>query len=260
MNVLQAIILGAVEGLTEFLPISSTGHLIVAQKMMGLGEINEFFTVVVQSGAILAAIVYFRHRIKEVFTTKRYLLKRILIGIIPTLAVAFLLRKQLNSFDNSLPLLIASTIIFGIVFYIVEIFAMNNQPKKTAEQVTLVDTLIIGLCQSVALIPGTSRSGATIAGGLYRNLQLKEAIDLSFLMGIPVLLIATGYKIVTLKTLDKDMLAATGIATLVAFVVGLLGIHLTLGLVNKYGFLPFAFYRIVFGLMLLAGFMGGALV
>ena len=260
MNIVQAIILGGVEGLTEFLPISSTAHLIVAQKIMGLDQNNEFFTVVVQSGAILAAIVYFRKRIIEVFTTKTNILKNIAVGILPVLIIGFFARKYINGWDNNILLLISSTIIFGIVFYAIEIWALNNnQPKKNLEKATLKDTLIMGLTQSLALIPGTSRSGATIAGGLSQNLRMSDAIDLSFLLGIPVLLIATAYKIISFRNIDANTVSMTAVGTIISFGVGLLGVHLTLGLVRKYGFLPFAFYRIGFGLILLAFYLGGFL-
>lgn len=257
INLIQSIILGTIEGLTEFLPISSTGHLIIAQKLMGMTEINEFFTVVVQSGAIFAAIIYFRERIINIFTKHQNILTNLAIGLLPALILGFLFRKSLNQLENSVPAIITTTMLGGIFFYFVE-QKYQSQTSKTIETATRNDILTVGFFQAIALIPGVSRSGVTITGGIFRNIKIQDSIEISFIMGIPLLLIATGYKILTVsKDVSSELLINTAIGTLFSFGVGLLGIKLTLGLVTKYGFKPFMIYRIGLGLFLMLALSQG---
>jgi undecaprenyl-diphosphatase len=251
INLFQSIILGSIEGLTEFLPISSTGHLIIAQKFMGMTEINEFFTVVVQSGAVFAAIFFFWDKITSIFKTHRDKLGYMALGLLPALILGFLFKSQLKYLENSIPIIAFTTIIFGIVFYIIE-SQYQKLANKQIETASKIDFLIIGFFQSMALIPGVSRSGITITGGTYRKIKIEDSIAISFIMGIPLLLIATLYKIVTVsKGVSSELLINTAVGTLFSFIVGLLGIKLTLGIVQKYGFKPFMIYRIALGLFLL---------
>jgi undecaprenyl-diphosphatase len=257
INLVQSIILGTIEGLTEFLPISSTGHLIIAQKLMGMTEINEFFTVVVQSGAILAAVIYFRKRIINIFTKHTNSLLSIGIGLLPALILGFIFRKSLSTLENSIPAIIITTIVGGVFFYFIET-KYKDQATKSLESSTKIDLLTVGLFQAIALIPGVSRSGVTISGGIYRGIKIQDSIEISFIMGIPLLLIATAYKILTVsKDISSELLFNTAVGTLFSFGVGLLGIKLTLGLVTKYGFKPFMIYRIGLGLFLVAGLLFG---
>ncbi len=257
INLIQSIVLGTIEGLTEFLPISSTGHLIIAQKLMGLTEINEFFTVVVQSGAILAAVIYFRKRIVNIFTKHQKSVVNLAIGLLPALILGFLFRKSLTSLENSVPAIITTTILGGIFFYYIE-QKYKNKTSKTLENSTRNDILTVGLFQALALIPGVSRSGITIAGGIFRQIKIQDSIEISFIMGIPLLLIATAYKLLTVsKGISSELLFNTGVGTLFSFGVGMLGIKLTLGLVTKYGFKPFMIYRIGLGLFLIVALSQG---
>lgn len=257
INLIQSIVLGTLEGLTEFLPISSTGHLIIAQKLMGITEINEFFTVVVQSGAIFAAIIFFRIRIMEIVTKHQKSLLNLGLGLIPALVLGFIFRKSLSQLENSVPAIIVTTILGGILFYTIE-QKYKNQAIKTLETASRNDILTVGFFQAIALIPGVSRSGVTISGGIYRGIKIQDSIEISFIMGIPLLLIATAYKVLTVsKDLSSELLFNTAIGTLFSFGVGLLGIKLTLGLVTKYGFKPFMIYRLCLGAFLIVAFVGG---
>ncbi|MBC7471743.1 MAG: undecaprenyl-diphosphatase UppP [candidate division SR1 bacterium] len=266
MNIIQAIILGIVEGLTEFLPISSTGHIILVEKLLGIEKTNSFFTVVIQFGAILAAVWFFRSRIKEIafvsfgaIKAKKQYSKMnheekygiwILVSIIPTLVVGFLLRKKIDEWQNSTIIIIVSTIVFGIIFYAIEKYQANHKTIDTKD-LTLKNLLIMGLAQAIAVIPGVSRSGSTIAGGLTQKISIKDAVELSFIMGIPVILIASLYKIVTgLDGLSFDIVIMTIIGTLTSFCVGLWSIRLTLGVLVKHGFFPFMLYRLGLGIVL----------
>ncbi len=268
MNILQAVILGCVEGFTEFLPISSTGHLIIAQKLMGLTEVNTFFTDVIQSGAILAAVFYYRERLKKIYAdfrslaSKRFKLKKathdeklglyMLIGIIPTLIIAFVFRKSIDQWQNNLSIVAVSTIIFGIVFYAFEFWQQQHKRVVTIKSVSLKNLLIMGLFQGVAIIPGVSRSGATIAGGLSQKISMKESVDIAFIMGIPVLFIATLYKLITeIQHANTEIILLTLVGATVSFITGLYSIKMTLGFLTKYGFRPFMIYRVLLGFTLL---------
>jgi undecaprenyl-diphosphatase len=257
INLVQSIILGTIEGLTEFLPISSTGHLIIAQKLMGMTEINEFFTVVVQSGAILAAIIFFRSNIIEIFTKHQKVLINLGLGLLPALILGFLFRKSLSTLENSVPAITVTTILGGVLFYAIE-QKYQKQASKTPETASRNDILTVGLFQAIALIPGVSRSGVTISGGIFRGIKIQDSIEISFIMGIPLLLIATAYKLLTVtKGVSSELLFNTAVGTLFSFGVGLLGIKLTLGLVTKYGFKPFMIYRLCLGAFLIVALAKG---
>jgi undecaprenyl-diphosphatase len=271
MNILQAVVLGIVEGFTEFLPISSTGHLIIAQKFMGMTEINTFFTDVIQSGAIMAAVFYYRERLAKIYRDTLSFARKgfkidtathdeklgiwILIGILPTLVIGFVFRKAVDQWQNSLLVVAVSTIIFGVVFYLVERWQQKQRPIKRPG---LKNLLVMGLTQAVAIIPGVSRSGATIAGGLSQKMTIKESIDIAFIMGIPVLFLATFYKIITeFKYANTEILVMTLVGTAVSFIAGLYSIKLTLGFLQRYGFKPFMYYRLGLGVLLVALYLGG---
>jgi undecaprenyl-diphosphatase len=266
MNIIQAITLGVVEGFTEFLPISSTGHIILTEKLLGIQKTDTFFTVVIQFGAILAATWFFRSRLVEIGKACFKALKQkktygkmandekygiwILVSIIPTLVIGFLLRKKIDEWQNSTLIIICSTVFFGVLFYAIE--RMQKGVKSIEKKdITIKQMFIMGLAQAVSVIPGVSRSGSTIAGGISQKISMKDAVELSFIMGIPVILIATVYKLISnINGVTIDMLFLTGVGTLTSFIVGLWSIQLTLGLLVKKGFFPFMIYRVGLGLVL----------
>lgn len=249
----HSIILGIIEGLTEFLPVSSTGHLIITQKFLGL-QVDEFYTVVIQLGAILASVYYFRVKIWNLLTKFKPIYTLLAVSLAPVILVGFGLKDKLNALENSTVVIALATIIFGVLFYLIEQKHPTNY--KTIKDLKPLDALLIGLSQATALIPGVSRSGATISGGTIQGLNRIEAIEFAFLLGIPTILLASLYKVFSLLkkgeiALQSTLLINTSIGFVVSFIVGLLGIKLTLGLVNKYGFKPFMIYRVALGVFLL---------
>jgi undecaprenyl-diphosphatase len=262
MEIYQTIILAIVEGLTEFLPISSTAHLIIVQKLLGLETVNEFFTVVIQLGAILAACVIFRKRIWQILSS---LISRerksefnpnlgywILLGIFPTLIVGFLLKDYLVNLQNSIYLIAFTTIVFGIFFYLAERY-FQNQPKQiNIGKISLRNILVVGLFQAISIIPGVSRSGIIISGGLVQKIELKTSIEISFIMGIPIMLIASVFEVFkNSPSLNTQLLTYILLGMLVSFVTAFISIKFIIHLFNSKGFLPFVIYRVLLGIFLL---------
>ncbi|MEI7604479.1 MAG: undecaprenyl-diphosphate phosphatase [bacterium] len=277
MNIFQAIILGIIEGLTEFLPISSTGHLIIAEKILGISSSSQFFITIIQLGAISASVYYFRKKIIEIFKdtlklkNKKFSLKSastnellglwILISIIPTLIIAYIFRKSVDQWQTSILLVACTTAIFGVVFYIIELWHKSKKENKVEiETVKLHQLLLMGLFQSIAIVPGVSRSGITIAGGLLQNIKIKDSIELSFLMGIPVIFAASIYKFLDIfKDFSFSILFMTIVGLITSFIVGFYSIKLTLGIVGKKGFFPFMIYRLLLASAILIFFFSGLL-
>jgi undecaprenyl-diphosphatase len=272
MNYLQAIILGLVEGLTEFLPISSTGHIIITSKILvasGFSSLpnHVFFDIVIQLGAISAAVWYFRQRIYLIIldlvmiarapskfsssSNQQKLSLWILVGILPTLIIGFLFKKSVVAWQENIWIVALSTIVFGVVFYIAEIWAKSQKTIET-KNVSLMNLLVMGVAQAISIVPGVSRSGATIAGGLSQKISFKDSIEISFIMGIPVIFLAAGYQVLSnLGGLSGEAISLAVVGTIVSFLVGLFAIRATLGLLTKYGFFPFMIYRIILGLALI---------
>jgi undecaprenyl-diphosphatase len=176
----------------------------------------------------------------------------VLVSLLPTLCIAFVLRKQIDVWQNSLWIVIASTMFFGVVFWFIEGYSKKLISRKT-KKISLRHLFGMGLAQAVSVIPGVSRSGSTVAGGLALGVSMKEAVEISFIMGIPVLFLATIYKIVsTFSLLSWDIVVYTFVGSIVAFFVGLWSIKLTLGMLTKHGFKPFMIYRLSLGLVLIA--------
>jgi len=264
MNFIQAIILGLIEGCTEFLPISSTAHLIVAQKLMGLGQVNEFFTTVVQLGALGGLIYFEREKIVSILTELFASIKQISndkflitktrgfalgVATLPVLVVGFLVRKHISQLQNSIPLIAFMSIAVAFVLYAAQRFA----GKERKEKVGIKELFIMGVFQVLAIIPGTSRSGITAAGGAFQKMTLAQALEYSFLLSIPALLAAGGFEMLSaIKTHPTgDILMMTGIATIVAFISAIISIKFFLDTVRKVGFMPFVIYRIIFGIAVL---------
>lgn len=223
MNVLQAVVLGVVEGLTEFLPVSSTGHLLIAEKLMGLkrGDSLVGFTAVIQVGAILAAVLYF---LRDITALIRAFLRglvsaparrdpewrfalAVLAGSLPVALVGFALKSAIKTLDTRLVPIALGLIVFSAVFVVAERRATQERPERS---LTLLDGALIGLAQCFALIPGVSRSGATICGGLLRGLDRVSATRLSFLLGIPALLGAGAYELKDASKGDAGTLPLVG--------------------------------------------------
>ena len=246
----DALILGIVEGVTEFLPVSSTGHLILASKLLGLPQtdMQKTFEVVIQLGSILAVIFAFKEKIFHSVE----LWKKLIVGFIPTGILGLTLYKIVKSLFA--PSTVAYMLIIGgVIFIVVEYFYKEKEHHVGhVEDVSYKQAFLIGLFQSLAMVPGTSRSGATIIGGLLIGLKRKTATEFSFLLAVPTMLAATAYDILKHRSeFSFDDAQALGIGFVTAFVVALLIIKWFLNFIKKHTFIPFGFYRIVVGLIFL---------
>lgn len=250
-----AFILGVVEGLTEFLPVSSTGHMIIVGHLLGFeGEKAASFEVVIQLGSILAVVVMFWRKLfgligihfgqKPDFSQPRLSLIHILLGMIPAVALGLIFHKDIKSLFNPQNVMYA-LIVGGILLIIAEKF----RPTVTAETIDKMSykqALAIGLFQCCALYPGFSRSGATISGGLLMGVGRQAAAEFSFILAVPMMMGATVldlYKSIDFLTVNDLPLFAVGFVT--AFVVALIAIKTFLNLIKKISFIPFAIYRFV---------------
>ncbi|MDT7571888.1 MAG: undecaprenyl-diphosphatase [Actinomycetota bacterium] len=272
MNLAQAVVLGVVEGVTEFLPISSTGHLLVVEHLMGLptegkaGDGLIGFTAVIQVGAILAALVYFFRDIVGIVTgfvggvvssekrerpEWRYALA-VAVGCIPIGVVGLALKDVIKDLDKSLITVAVALIVFSAVLLLAERRAAQNREERS---ITVLDGLLIGLAQCVALVPGVSRSGATISAGLLRGLDRVSATRLSFLLGIPALLAAGAYELKDATTSGPGAPGTldTVVATVVAFVVAYAAIAFLLRFVARHTIAAFVPYRVLLGVAILVG-------
>jgi len=264
----QAVVLGIVEGLTEYLPVSSTGHLTIAEKLLGL-QVNDAavtaYTAIIQIGAIAAAVIYFWKDIVKIIvafvrgvlrsearaTPEWRLACAVIVGSMPIAAVGFLLRNVIEGPLRSLWVVAGGLIVWSGVMVFAERAATQQRSER---DVRLADGLIIGAVQIFSLIPGVSRSGATISAGLLRDLDRITATRLSFLLGIPALVAAGVFQAV--KTQD-EISARVGwtptiVGTVVSFVVAYASIAWLLRFVSRNSIIPFVWYRVALGLALIA--------
>ena len=251
MTIIDAIILGFVEGLTEFLPISSTGHLIVISSFLGLEQTNahKTFEVAIQLGSILAVLFLFAKRL----LVDKMLWVKIIIAFLPTAIFGFLFYKTIKSLFGMESVAIM-LIIGGFIFLIVEYFRRNHDDSKdkTIDELSIKEALTIGLFQSLSMVPGTSRSGATMIGGLFAGLSRKSAAEFSFLLAIPTMFVATFYDLYKNRNemiIDDYSLLAVGFVT--AFVVAFFTVKAVMNFLTTHTFIVFGIYRIIFGILLL---------
>ncbi|MGB7403282.1 MAG: undecaprenyl-diphosphate phosphatase [Arcobacter sp.] len=251
MQIIDSVILGIIEGFTEFLPISSTGHLIVASEFLGLKQdsMNKAYEVIIQFAAILAVILNYPDK----FSIKKIeLWKKLILAFIPIGAIGFLFSHQVKAMF-SIEIVAIMFIIGGIVFLIVEKFYDEKKSHITdVEQVTYKQALYIGIAQIFALIPGTSRAGSTIIGAMLVGLNRKASAEFSFLLAFPVMCATTGYDILKhYKDFTDANLIILAIGFVVAFLVAFLTIKLFLKFLQNFTFVAFGIYRIIFGVILL---------
>lgn len=265
MTLFESIIIAIVEGITEFLPISSTGHMIIAESFLQLPKNDVFiklFTVAIQLGAILSVVVLYWRKFFDFSRWQFYL--KLVVAVIPALFFGFLFSDKIDELLES-PLTVAITLLLGgiVLLFVDKLF--NRPFIREEERISYGKAFAIGLWQCIAMIPGVSRSAATIIGGMQQRLTRSLAAEFSFLLAVPTMAAATGYKL--LKTFkenpevlqDKNNLVMLGVGNLVAFVVALLAIKFFIGFLQKYGFKLFGWYRIIAGLALLALLFSGYL-
>jgi undecaprenyl-diphosphatase len=262
MNFWDAVIIAIVEGLTEFLPISSTGHMIIAQKLLGVPstEFTKLFTVGIQLGAILAVVVlYWKKFVAPLKTGKWNFYLKLIVAVIPALLLGFIFSDRIDALLES-SLTVAITMIAGglVLLFIDSLFKQNT--IATDEAISYPKAFIIGLWQCVAMIPGVSRSAASIIGGMQQKLTRKLAAEFSFFLAVPTMAAATGYKLLKgYKTISPADLKLFAVGNVVAFVVALIAIKFFIGFLQKHGFKVFGWYRLVAGAILLALILAGVI-
>lgn len=273
MTWLDTVILSIVEGITEFLPISSTGHMIIVDAIMNHGktateserEFARLFEVCIQLGAILSVVTLYW---KKFFDLKRLdLYFKLIVAVFPALAFGFLFSKKIDELLESPTTVAIALLVGGIVLLFIEKLFTGKSRIENDSDLSYKKGFMIGLWQVLAMIPGTSRSAATIIGGMQQGLTRRFAAEFSFFLAVPTMMAATGYKLLKaakehpemLK--DKNNLAMLGVGNIIAFVVAMIAIKTFIGFLQKNGLKAFGIYRIVaaiviFGLMY-AGYVHG---
>jgi undecaprenyl-diphosphatase len=254
MDTLQSIIIAIVEGLTEFLPISSTGHMIITEKVLGITETDfiKVFTVAIQFGAILAVVVLYA---KKFFDFKRWqFYVKLTAAVLPALVLGFLFSKRIDALLESSLTVAISMLVGGIILLFID-KAFKNPTIDSEEKVSYSKAIIIGVWQCIAMIPGVSRSAASIIGGMQQKLTRSAAAEFSFFLAVPTMLAATCYKLLKYYKesggFSSEEIKQLAIGNVVAFIVALLAITFFIGFVKKYGFTIWGWYRIIAGIILL---------
>lgn len=261
---LDALILGIVEGLTEFLPVSSTGHLILAGQLLGFNdEKGKVFEIAIQFAAILAVVWEYRRRLWHTLVSiksepvSQRLAINMIVAFLPAAILGFLFLKQIKTYLFN-PIVVASAFIIGGFLILWAERREHRVHAETIDDMTWRDALKVGFAQAVAMIPGTSRSGATIIGGLFFGLSRRAATEFSFFLAIPTMFAATFYDVYKHRALfsagDLDLFAVGGV---VSFISAFLAVRGLLRFISRHDFSVFAYYRIAFGvLVLLSAQMG----
>jgi len=264
-DIINAILLGIVEGFTEFLPVSSTAHLLVSERLLGLeGNRWEAFTIVIQLGAILSVVAVYWRKLWDVTVglpsdpKARLFAGGVIVAFLPSAVLGVALIKIINNYlldpTIAMPVIATSWIVGGIVILLFEHIA--PRPRfAAADQLPLVKCLQIGFCQCLALLPGVSRSGATILGGELLGVERKAATEFTFYLAVPTMLGAAVFELYKkwhlLNAADEKLIA---IGFVVSFFVALIVVKTLIGFVGRYGLKPFGWYRLATGLALI-GFM-----
>ncbi|MES2418520.1 MAG: undecaprenyl-diphosphate phosphatase [Bacteroidota bacterium] len=258
MNFFQALILAIIEGLTEFLPVSSTGHMIIGSSIMGIQSdpFVKLFTICIQLGAILSVVVLY---FKRFFKSIHFYIK-LLIAFIPAAIFGFLLSDKIDLMLES-PLTVAiSLVIGGIILLFVDRW-FNNPTIDSEEDINYITAFKIGFFQCLAMIPGVSRSGASIVGGMSQKLSRKAAAEFSFFLAVPTMFAATAKKLLDFyqegHTINTTQIQILAFGNIVAFIIALLAIKSFIGYLNKNGFKVFGWYRIIVGAIIIVLLLSG---
>jgi len=252
MGLIEAIILAIVEGLTEYIPVSSTGHMIIASSAMGIESepFVKLFTVCIQLGAIMAVLALYW---KRFFVSLGFYYK-IFVAFIPAVIFGLLFKKYIDALLEDVVVVAFSLIIGGIILvFIDKIF--NNGQKDSVESTTYKNALVIGIFQTISMIPGVSRSAATIVGGMSQGLTRKVAAEFSFFLAVPTMFAATVKSLYDYfndgGVVSSEQWKLFAIGNIVAFVVAIIAIRFMIGILTKYGFKYFGYYRILAGTVIL---------
>jgi len=253
MNILHTIILSIIEGITEFLPISSTGHMILASTLLKIQETDfvKSFEIIIQLGAILAVLILYW---KKLLLNKKTLIN-VFIAFLPTAVVGLILYKFIKNVLLGNPWIVVWSLgIGGVLLILLEIFHKDQSIEKgTIADMTPVQSFIIGCIQSLSVIPGVSRAAATIAGAMLTGMKRAEAVEFSFLLAIPTMAAATGLDFVkSAKHFTGSQYEMLGLGFVVAFLTALIVVQWFIGFVKKYTFIPFGIYRIIIAIAFVA--------
>jgi undecaprenyl-diphosphatase len=251
MNLIQAIILAIIEGITEYLPISSTGHMIIGSSLMGISELDftKVFEVNIQFGAILSVLVLYWRKFLQSFE----FYAKLLAAFIPAAIIGFLLNDFIDSLLESVVVVAVSMVIGGFVLIFIDKYFEN---KATKANISYPDAVKIGLFQCIAMIPGVSRSAASIIGGMFQGLSRKDSAEFSFFLAVPTMFAASAYKLLKsykagTLTFSSEELQLLAVGNIVAFIVAMIAIRFFISYLQKYGFKVFGYYRIIVGLIIL---------
>lgn len=247
MTIWQALILAIIEGITEFLPVSSTGHMIIASSVMGIShdEFTKMYTVNIQFGAILSVLVLYTRRFLQ--TTDFYY--KLFVAFLPAAVIGFLLNDYIDAMLENVVVVAISLLVGGIILVFIDRIA-KDYPKD--REITYPEALKIGFYQCIAMIPGVSRSAATIIGGMFQGLTRKQSAEFSFFLAVPTMAAAAGYKFLkTYESIQASDIKILLFGNVVAFIVAMLAIRFFINFLTKYGFKVFGYYRIVLGIILL---------
>lgn len=266
MTILHSVLYGLVQGLTEFLPISSTAHLRLVPEILKQPDPGAAFTAVIQLGTLLAVLIFFRKELlmalkgmlsKDRTTPEARLGMAVFYATIPIVVIGFAAKDIIKGPARDLRVIALSLIVMGIVMLMAERFAKK---QRTVADIEAKDGWFVGMWQALSLIPGMSRSGSSISGALFAGFDREAATRLSFLMSVPAITLAGLYEAYKDgKDLDGAMLAPTIVGTIVSFVVGYLCIKWLIGFISKHGVVPFVAYRVVLGILIIGLCAGGVI-
>jgi undecaprenyl-diphosphatase len=257
MSYLQAFILAIIEGITEFLPISSTGHMIIGSSLMGIAHdpFTKLFTVCIQLGAIMSVIVLYW---KRFFQTLDFYYK-LLVAFLPAVIFGLLFSDKIDALLENIVVVAIMLVVGGVVFLFLD--KLFNDTGKTDRTPSYGSAFKIGLFQVMAMVPGVSRSAATIVGGLSQKLTKKAAAEFSFFLAIPTMFAATAKKLLDFHeegvVLQSEQINLLIFGNVIAFIVALLAIKSFITIITKHGFRAFGYYRIIVGLIILVLYFSG---
>lgn len=252
MSILDAILTAIVEGLTEFLPISSTGHMILLNSILGNGE-DEFtktFEIVIQLGAIMAIVLLYARR----FITKFDIYLKLFVAFLPSAVLGLLFYKIIKTYLFNHWVVATSLIVGGIVLIILDrrMAPSIEQTEDELDNISFKQAIFIGFFQVLSMVPGVSRAAATIIGGMFNGLSKKSAAEFSFLLAVPTMAAASGYDLLKFEgTISSEQWMTIGIGFVVAFLTAIVAVKWFVKLLEKYGFAGFGWYRIAIGVLFL---------
>jgi undecaprenyl-diphosphatase len=251
MSIIQSIVLSIIEGLTEFLPISSTGHMILASSIMNIPEdaFVKTFEISIQIGAIFAIVLMYARRFLQGISI--YL--KLAVAFIPTGIIGFLAYPYIKAYLFNPIVVTISLILGGIILILIDKKVVGQQSKtEVLENISYKNAFFIGLFQSISMIPGVSRAAATIVGGIFNGFDKKQAIEFSFLLAVPTMFAATGYDLYkTSIAFTGHEIFLLGLGLVIAFITAWIAVKVFVRIVQNYGFKYFGYYRIIIGILFL---------